>query len=124
MSAPAELCLLACLFLGAGFSLASGASQTQDFTFVLPAGRAECFYQTAAKSDSVEVNYQVKKKNRNITLFYFYFISFLVCLQQIIGREFFFQMFMNNVINEELDFGPSCGEITVVTQEGNSSIDP
>lgn len=73
MSAPAELCLLACLFLGAGFGLASGASQMQDFTFVLPAGRAECFYQTAAKSDSVEVNYQVKK-NRNISLFYFHLI--------------------------------------------------
>lgn len=81
MSAPGELCLLACLFLGAGFSLALGASQTQDFTFVLPAGRAECFYQTAAKSDSVEVNYQVKKTE------IFYFISFLVCLEQIIGRD-------------------------------------
>lgn len=76
MSAPTELCLLACLFLGAGFSLASGASQTQDFTFVLPAGRAECFYQTAAKSDSVEVNYQVKKTQKYfpILFFLFYFI--------------------------------------------------
>lgn len=89
MSAPAELCLLACLFLGAGFSLASGASQTQDFTFVLPAGRAECFYQTAAKSDSVEVNYQVKKKTEILPYFIFILFHFWSAYNRLLEENFF-----------------------------------
>lgn len=90
MSAPAERCLLACLFLGAGFSLASGASQTQDFTFVLPAGRAECFYQTAAKSDSVEVNYQVKK-TEIFPYFIFILFHFWSAWNTLLEEIFFFR---------------------------------
>lgn len=49
------------------------------FTFLLPAGQTECFYQTVAKGDSIEVNYQV---NKNL-LYYFFCFSVLisVCLQ-------------------------------------------
>ncbi|XP_046872841.1 transmembrane emp24 domain-containing protein 1b isoform X2 [Hypomesus transpacificus] len=33
--------------------------QSQEFTFLLPAGRSECFYQTATKGGTMEVEYQV-----------------------------------------------------------------
>uniref|UniRef100_A0AAZ3PC53 GOLD domain-containing protein n=1 Tax=Oncorhynchus tshawytscha TaxID=74940 RepID=A0AAZ3PC53_ONCTS len=36
-----------------------GQSQDTEFTFQLPAGRTECFYQTATKNGSLEVEYQV-----------------------------------------------------------------
>lgn len=56
----ARLCALTCLLAcGAALSLASGSSRTVSFTFLLPAGQSECFYQTAARSDSIEVDYQV-----------------------------------------------------------------
>lgn len=32
-----------------------------DFTFTLPAGRKECFYQTMKKDASLEIEYQVIK---------------------------------------------------------------
>ncbi|XP_017281077.1 transmembrane emp24 domain-containing protein 1b [Kryptolebias marmoratus] len=34
-------------------------SQDSEFTFLLPAGRSECFYQTAIKNGTMEVEYQV-----------------------------------------------------------------
>ncbi|XP_037546097.1 transmembrane emp24 domain-containing protein 1b [Nematolebias whitei] len=34
-------------------------SQDSEFTFLLPAGRFECFFQTAIKNGSMEVEYQV-----------------------------------------------------------------
>ncbi|XP_036400436.1 transmembrane emp24 domain-containing protein 1-like [Megalops cyprinoides] len=40
-------------------SRAFGQSQDSEFTFLLPAGRTECFYQTATKNGSMEVEYQV-----------------------------------------------------------------
>uniref|UniRef100_A0A3B5MIH9 GOLD domain-containing protein n=1 Tax=Xiphophorus couchianus TaxID=32473 RepID=A0A3B5MIH9_9TELE len=36
-----------------------GQSQDSEFTFLLPAGRSECFYQTAIKNGTMEVEYQV-----------------------------------------------------------------
>lgn len=36
-------------------------SLDSDFTFTLPAGRKECFYQTMKKDASMEIEYQVKK---------------------------------------------------------------
>ncbi|XP_068606386.1 transmembrane emp24 domain-containing protein 1a [Brachionichthys hirsutus] len=50
---------LACLVLTVGTTLAFGPIQRVEFTFLLPAGRTECFYQPAVSSDSMEVEYQV-----------------------------------------------------------------
>lgn len=36
-------------------------SLDSDFTFTLPAGRKECFYQTMKKDASLEIEYQVTK---------------------------------------------------------------
>ncbi|XP_022611279.1 transmembrane emp24 domain-containing protein 1-like isoform X2 [Seriola dumerili] len=36
-----------------------GQSQDSEFTFLLPAGRSECFFQTAVKNGTMEVEYQV-----------------------------------------------------------------
>lgn len=33
-----------------------------EFTFLLPAGRSECFFQTAIKNGTMEVEYQVTAK--------------------------------------------------------------
>jgi protein ERP2 len=53
------LCLFLVLvsekFLVAAFS----QSLVSDFTFTLPAGRKECFFQTMKKDASLEIEYQV-----------------------------------------------------------------
>ncbi|XP_058495856.1 transmembrane emp24 domain-containing protein 1b [Solea solea] len=36
-----------------------GPSQDSEFTFMLPAGRSECFFQTTIKNGSMEVEFQV-----------------------------------------------------------------
>ncbi|KAM7418837.1 hypothetical protein PAMA_016117 [Pampus argenteus] len=36
-----------------------GQSQDSEFTFLLQAGKSECFFQTAAKNGTMEVEYQV-----------------------------------------------------------------
>lgn len=36
-----------------------GQSQDSEFTFLLPAGRSECFFQNAVKNGTMEVEYQV-----------------------------------------------------------------
>ncbi|XP_070836834.1 transmembrane emp24 domain-containing protein 1-like [Chaetodon trifascialis] len=59
MKVSVELCLLACLILTVGLTLGWGSNQNIEFTFLLPAGSTECFHQTTAKSDSMEVEYQV-----------------------------------------------------------------
>ncbi|CAJ0920187.1 unnamed protein product [Ranitomeya imitator] len=55
----ALICLLAALCWGprgcGGFSQAVD----NDFTFTLPAGRRECFYQTMRKEGTLEIEYQV-----------------------------------------------------------------
>ncbi|KAJ8001464.1 hypothetical protein DPEC_G00169770 [Dallia pectoralis] len=45
----------ACLGQVRGF----GQSQDSEFTFLLPAGRKECFYQTTVRNGTMEVEYQV-----------------------------------------------------------------
>ncbi|KAM9346519.1 transmembrane emp24 domain-containing protein 1a [Symphorus nematophorus] len=59
MNVSAELCLLACFILTVGLSFGLGSNQNMEFTFLLPAGSTECFYQTAVKNDNMEVEYQV-----------------------------------------------------------------
>uniref|UniRef100_A0A672IA47 Transmembrane emp24 domain-containing protein 1-like n=1 Tax=Salarias fasciatus TaxID=181472 RepID=A0A672IA47_SALFA len=58
-AAAALVCLLTCFSLAAGLSLGLGPKQQIEFTFVLPAGNTECFFQTAKQSDTLEVEYQV-----------------------------------------------------------------
>lgn len=54
----ARLCLqFACLNMILALSL--GQKQDMAFTFLLPAGRTECFFQTAIRGESMEVEYQV-----------------------------------------------------------------
>ncbi|KAM8842775.1 transmembrane emp24 domain-containing protein 1b [Synchiropus picturatus] len=48
--------LLACLFRSV---CSLGDTQSSEFTFLLPAGRLECFFQTALKNGTMEVEYQV-----------------------------------------------------------------
>ena len=55
----AELCLLACFILTVDLTLGLGPKTNMEFTFLLPAGSTECFYQTTAVNDSMEVDYQV-----------------------------------------------------------------
>lgn len=38
-----------------------GQDLDSEFTFVLPAGRSECFFQTAVKNGTMEVEYQVTR---------------------------------------------------------------
>ncbi|CAK6963129.1 transmembrane emp24 domain-containing protein 1-like [Scomber scombrus] len=59
MNVSAQLFLLACYSLTVGFTLALGPKQDTDFTFLLPAGSTECFYQTTVRNDIMEVEYQV-----------------------------------------------------------------
>lgn len=48
-------------FLSLCVSVISSFSQSldSDFTFTLPAGRKECFYQSMKKDASLEIEYQV-----------------------------------------------------------------
>ncbi|KAM9746290.1 transmembrane emp24 domain-containing protein 1-like [Menidia menidia] len=49
--------LIVCLILAVG--LTSGLGPNQQFTFLLPAGSTECFYQTSTKNNSIDIDYQV-----------------------------------------------------------------
>ncbi|XP_041064448.1 transmembrane emp24 domain-containing protein 5 [Carcharodon carcharias] len=51
--------LLFCLFDWAQVSLSFPQSFDSDFTFTLPAGHKECFYQTMKKDATLEIEYQV-----------------------------------------------------------------
>ncbi|KAM3864602.1 transmembrane emp24 domain-containing protein 1-like [Diretmus argenteus] len=52
--------VLAMVFGGCFGSVRSfGPSQDSELTFVLPAGTSECFFQTAVKNGTMEVEYQV-----------------------------------------------------------------
>lgn len=57
MAEQAELCLLTLLTLTVGLTL--GSNKDMSFTFLLPAGSTECFFQTTENSGSLEVSYQV-----------------------------------------------------------------
>ncbi|XP_039974709.1 transmembrane emp24 domain-containing protein 1a [Xiphias gladius] len=59
MSGSAQLCLLAHFILTADLASGLGPRPGAEFTFLLAAGRTECFYQTTAGNDSMEVEYQV-----------------------------------------------------------------
>lgn len=39
-----------------------GSNLDSEFTFLLPAGRSECFFQAAIKNGTMEVEYQVTSK--------------------------------------------------------------
>lgn len=41
-------------------------NQDVDFTFLLPAGATECFYQTVAGHNSMEVEYQVRQNSGDL----------------------------------------------------------
>lgn len=77
MYVSAGLCLLACLILTVDLTLGLRPNKNIAFTFILPAGTTECFYQTTAREDSMEVDYQV-----NI-IFTHSFSSDCVCLLQL-----------------------------------------
>ncbi|XP_008327657.1 transmembrane emp24 domain-containing protein 1a [Cynoglossus semilaevis] len=53
------LCLMTLSALTVVVTSASGAYQDVSLTFLLPAGRTECFYQTTTKSDGMDIEYQV-----------------------------------------------------------------
>lgn len=50
-------------FIAERFVVLAAFSQAMDsdFTFTLPAGRKECFYQTMKKDASLEIEYQVRQ---------------------------------------------------------------
>lgn len=54
-----QLYQLLCFALSVGFTLCLRQSQDAEFTFLLPPGSTECFYQTTVKNGSIEVEYQV-----------------------------------------------------------------
>ena len=51
--------MLAYVILTVGLTLGLGPRQDMEFTFLLPARSTECFYQTTARNDSMEFEYQV-----------------------------------------------------------------
>ncbi|XP_077591543.1 transmembrane emp24 domain-containing protein 1-like [Stigmatopora nigra] len=63
--------LLACLaFLAINVVRVLASTQDMEFTFLLPAGSKECFYQTLEKDNSLEFEYQVVgQANLDITFF-------------------------------------------------------
>lgn len=65
---PLLFCVLSVFitFIAQRFVVLATFSQAMDsdFTFTLPAGRKECFYQTMKKDASLEIEYQVRQCNR------------------------------------------------------------
>ncbi|XP_034567156.1 transmembrane emp24 domain-containing protein 1-like [Notolabrus celidotus] len=59
MTVPAQLSLLACLTLTVGLTLGFEPNKGTSFTFLLPAGTTECFFQTTESNGSMEFSYQV-----------------------------------------------------------------
>ncbi|XP_023677724.1 transmembrane emp24 domain-containing protein 1-like isoform X1 [Paramormyrops kingsleyae] len=59
ISSPAGLFLTVVLSQCLDLIGAFGQNQDTELTFLLPAGKMECFYQTASKNGSMEVEYQV-----------------------------------------------------------------
>ena len=56
---PVRVFLLVCFALLVDFTWTLGQLRGTGFTFLLPAGRTECFYQTTLKDWTMEVEYQV-----------------------------------------------------------------
>lgn len=53
------VCFLSFLTLCLDLGFTFGQNKDTEFTFLLPAGATECFFQTATKNSSMEVEYQV-----------------------------------------------------------------
>uniref|UniRef100_A0AAY4C7E2 GOLD domain-containing protein n=1 Tax=Denticeps clupeoides TaxID=299321 RepID=A0AAY4C7E2_9TELE len=53
------LCVFSLLLLSVDLALSLRTNQDVDFTFLLPAGSTECFFQSATENSSMEVEYQV-----------------------------------------------------------------
>ncbi|XP_076000288.1 transmembrane emp24 domain-containing protein 1a [Genypterus blacodes] len=53
------VCLLAGFTLCAHLTEALGPDRNTEFTFLLPAGSTECFYQSTGRNESMEVGFQV-----------------------------------------------------------------
>uniref|UniRef100_A0AAY4C6Q2 GOLD domain-containing protein n=1 Tax=Denticeps clupeoides TaxID=299321 RepID=A0AAY4C6Q2_9TELE len=54
-----SLCVFSLLLLSVDLALSLRTNQDVDFTFLLPAGSTECFFQSATENSSMEVEYQV-----------------------------------------------------------------
>ncbi|XP_003964787.3 transmembrane emp24 domain-containing protein 1a [Takifugu rubripes] len=59
MSVSGGLCLLACLIQAVDSTSGLRPNQLMDFTFLLPAGGTECFFQPTLRNNGIEVEYQV-----------------------------------------------------------------
>ncbi|XP_029440873.1 transmembrane emp24 domain-containing protein 1 [Rhinatrema bivittatum] len=59
MAAPGSWWLWFLLLAGPSAAAAFTQPQDSEFTFLLPAGRQECFYQGVVRNNSMEVEYQV-----------------------------------------------------------------
>lgn len=55
------VCLLLFLTLCVDLGFEFGQNKDSEFTFLLPAGATECFFQTTSINGSIEVEYQVNK---------------------------------------------------------------
>lgn len=94
---------LGSLILTVGFTLGLGSNQHVGFTFLLPAGSTECFFQTTARNDNMEVEYQVNPR----------------CCQGLDAQGAMFRVWRsvdgslcNTKSSEQgVDFGLSCREI-------------
>ncbi|XP_048024913.1 transmembrane emp24 domain-containing protein 1a isoform X1 [Megalobrama amblycephala] len=53
------VCLLLFLTLCVDLGFEFGQNKDSEFTFLLPAGATECFFQTTSKNGNIEVEYQV-----------------------------------------------------------------
>lgn len=63
------VCLLLFLTLSVDLGFAFGQNKDTEFTFLLPPGATECFFQTATKHGSMEVEYQVNNIFKVFQLF-------------------------------------------------------
>ncbi|KAL6460578.1 hypothetical protein MHYP_G00305440 [Metynnis hypsauchen] len=54
-----SLCVVLLLLLSVDFNIAFEKNLDTEFTFLLPAGQTECFFQPVTKNSSLEVEYQV-----------------------------------------------------------------
>lgn len=55
------VCLLLFLTLCVDLGFEFGQNKDSEFTFLLPAGATECFFQTTSQNGSLEVEYQVNE---------------------------------------------------------------
>ncbi len=76
------VCLLLFLTLSVDLAFAFGQNKDTEFTFLLPPGATECFFQTATENGSMEVEYQVNEIFKVFQLFnWFKMITYLKWLE-------------------------------------------